>query len=85
MEMKSIVIAAAMNKFNELRTREEGVALTEYVVLLALLVGGVILAVTAFGDALGDTWDQWAGWMTLQEASVSGLTNGTITTGNTPD
>ncbi len=38
---------------------EDGVALTEYLILLALLVGGVIIAVTAAGDNLAAAWDTW--------------------------
>lgn len=41
---------------------EEGLALTEYLVLLGLLIGGVIVAVTAFGRGLSTTWNGWATW-----------------------
>lgn len=44
------------------KTEDEGLALTEYLVLLGLLIGGVILAVTAFGDGLGNAWQGWANW-----------------------
>jgi len=43
---------------------EDGVALTEYLILLALLVGGVITAVTLAGDNLATVWNAWAGWFT---------------------
>ncbi|CAN7327177.1 Flp family type IVb pilin [Pararhizobium sp. LjRoot238] len=43
---------------------EDGVALTEYLILLALLVGGVIVAVTLAGENLGKVWTAWAGWFT---------------------
>jgi pilus assembly protein Flp/PilA len=43
---------------------EDGVALTEYLILLALLVGGVITAVTLAGDNLALVWTAWAGWFT---------------------
>lgn len=39
---------------------EDGVALTEYLILLGLLVGGVIVAVTAAGDSLSAAWNSWA-------------------------
>jgi len=43
---------------------EDGVALTEYLILLALLVGGVITAVTLAGTNLSNVWTAWAGWFT---------------------
>ncbi len=46
------------------RKEEDGLALTEYLLLLGLLVGGVILAVTAFGTGLSATWNNWAGFIT---------------------
>ncbi|WP_137700743.1 hypothetical protein [Marimonas lutisalis] len=42
---------------------EEGIALSEYLVLLGLLIGGVITAVLLFGTELGDAWDAWATWV----------------------
>ena len=46
------------------REEESGLALTEYLVLLGLLVGGVIVGVTAFGTVLNTTWSGWSGWLT---------------------
>lgn len=40
-----------------------GIALTEYVLLMAVLVGGVVMTVSAFGDSLGDTWQAYASWL----------------------
>lgn len=54
---------------HRLKNEEEGLALTEYLVLLGLLIGGVILAVTAFGRGLGNTWNGWATW--FQTAPVT--------------
>ncbi|MFT2213414.1 Flp family type IVb pilin [Rhizobium giardinii] len=45
---------------------EDGVALTEYLILLALLVGGVITAVTMAGTNLAAVWTAWAGWFTAE-------------------
>lgn len=42
---------------------EDGAALTEYVVLLGILVVGVIAAVTLFGQALSNVWEGWANWL----------------------
>ena len=47
---------------------EDGVALTEYLILLALLVGGVITAVTMAGTNLSNVWTAWAGWFTTELA-----------------
>jgi pilus assembly protein Flp/PilA len=52
-----------------LRDEEDGLALTEYLILLGLLTAAVILAVTAFGTALGNQWGAWATW-------IAGLKNG---------
>jgi len=46
-----------------LRIDNEGVALTEYLLLLALLVGAVIAAITAFGGASSAIWAAWASFM----------------------
>ena len=42
---------------------DDGAALTEYVVLLGILVVGVIAAVAAFGGALSTVWAGWAAWI----------------------
>lgn len=48
---------------------EQGMALTEYLVLLGLLVGGVITATSMFGAQLGQTYGGWAGFIqTLSRA-----------------
>ncbi len=50
---------------------EEGVALSEYLVLLGLLVGGVILAVTTAGGNLATAWTNWGTFfLTLDDAAV---------------
>jgi pilus assembly protein Flp/PilA len=43
---------------------EDGLALTEYLILLGLLTGAVILAVVAFGSALANTWNTWGTFFT---------------------
>lgn len=42
---------------------EEGIALTEYLILLGLLTLAVIGAVVLFGQELGANWQSWANWM----------------------
>lgn len=46
---------------------DDGAALTEYVVLLGILVLGVISAVNVFGAALANLWLGWEGWMSSGE------------------
>ncbi|MYM55283.1 Flp family type IVb pilin [Thalassovita mangrovi] len=46
-----------------LRADDDGLALTEYLVVLGLLIGGVIAAVILFGDNLSAAWTAWAGWL----------------------
>ena len=50
---------------------EDGVALSEYLVLLGLLVGGVIAAVTTAGGNLATAWTSWGNFfLTLDDAAV---------------
>lgn len=44
------------------RREEDGVALTEYLVLLALLLAGVVVAVGAAGESLTGAWENWEDW-----------------------
>ena len=61
----------------QLRNDEEGLALTEYVLLLGLLTGAVIAAVLLFGQNLAVIWDAWADYL-------GGLSAPTTTTTTTP-
>lgn len=45
------------------KSDEEGLALTEYLILLGLLTAAVIGAVLAFGEQLGVLWATWAVWI----------------------
>lgn len=54
----------AIEIVNAFSREEDGVALTEYLILLALLVGGVILAVTIAGNNLAEAWNSWGTWWT---------------------
>jgi pilus assembly protein Flp/PilA len=55
---------AFLTKVRAFSREEDGVALTEYLILLALLVGGVITAVTAAGSNLSNAWEAWGTWWT---------------------
>lgn len=57
---------ALLYKVRAFAREEDGVALTEYLILLALLVGGVITAVTLAGTNLATVWTAWAGWFTTE-------------------
>ncbi|MBD3666206.1 hypothetical protein H9Q16_19910 [Sulfitobacter sp. TSTF-M16] len=46
-----------------LRGEEDGLALTEYLILLGLLTAAVVLAVLAFGENLGAQWGLWSTWL----------------------
>ena len=50
---------------------EDGVALTEYLMLLGLLIAGVIVAVQTAGGNLASAWDSWGSFWT-NEVSYSG-------------
>ena len=55
-----------LQKINKIRLNfvkdEEGLALTEYLILLGLLTGGVIAAVILVGGELSAAWESWAEW-----------------------
>lgn len=56
-----------INSLKNLSTRfardEDGIALTEYLILLGLLTGAVIAAVLLFGQNLAASWGLWALWV----------------------
>ena len=56
---------AFVSKVSAFAREEDGVALSEYLILLGLLVGGVILAVTTAGGALANAWTAWGNFFTL--------------------
>lgn len=69
-KIATVYTAGLIAKF---RSEEEGLALTEYLVLLGLLVSALILAVIAFGSGLANTWNTWSAWIeaNLDAPSVS--------------
>ena len=57
------MIIKAITTLQSFRKEEDGLALTEYLVLLGLLVGGVLFAVGVFATDLGEAWTSWATWI----------------------
>ena len=49
-----------VNMVRAFASEEDGIALTEYLILLGMLIGGVILAVNAAGGNLGNSWTAWS-------------------------
>jgi pilus assembly protein Flp/PilA len=67
----------AITTLKSFRKEEDGLALTEYLVVLGLLVGGVIVAVGAFGDALSLSWGEWTAWIgALDDPATAGAGEG---------
>lgn len=48
--------------FHSFMKDEEGLALTEYLILLGLLTGSVVVAVIAIGGDLSTAWGSWQLW-----------------------
>ncbi|MBJ3763659.1 hypothetical protein ILP92_12955 [Maribius pontilimi] len=44
-------------------SEDEGLALSEYLVVLGLLIGGVIGTVLIFGQQLSLAWQNWGLWI----------------------
>ncbi|MDF1707196.1 MAG: hypothetical protein V7698_11810 [Paracoccaceae bacterium] len=57
------MIIKAITMLQSFRKEEDGLALTEYLILLGLLTGTVILAVLGFGTQLGTNWAAWETWI----------------------
>ena len=57
--------------YQEFMNDEEGLALTEYLILLGLLTAAVIGAVLTIGGELGLAWESWADWFTTTDLGYS--------------
>lgn len=57
-----------LDVMRRMRDEEEGLALTEYLILLGLLTAAVVAAVLLFGGNLAVQWDLWANWLTGLDA-----------------
>ncbi|MCG5481022.1 Flp family type IVb pilin [Sinorhizobium alkalisoli] len=67
---------AVMSTVRAFAREENGVALTEYLVLLGLLVGGVIVAVTAAGASLSTAWNSWGNFFSQSLTCADDVANG---------
>ncbi|TPJ36612.1 hypothetical protein [Mesorhizobium sp. B2-6-5] len=50
------------NMFRAFAREEDGIALTEYLILLGVLTAAVIAAVGLAGTNLAASWNSWAGF-----------------------
>ena len=68
------MIIKAITMLQSFRKDEDGLALTEYLILLGLLTGAVIGAVIAFGGGLSTAWGDWALWLQGLDAGPGPVT-----------
>ena len=59
-------------KIREFASEEDGLALTEYLILLGLLTAGVIAAVLAIGGNLNTAWTGWSNWFNTNVNNLDG-------------
>lgn len=63
-EWRIEMIIKAITTLQSFRKEEDGLALTEYLILLGLLLGGVIVAVGILGTNLSGAWTDWSTYFT---------------------
>ena len=61
--MKQSLISYLSGLVVRLKSEEDGLALTEYLILLGLLTAAVVGAVLVFGQTLGIQWTAWSTWL----------------------
>lgn len=64
---------SAIKIISAFRLEEDGVALTEYLILLGLLVGSVIISVQLAGINLSAAWATWGSWWTTTVTAPLGI------------
>ncbi|SHH32862.1 Flp family type IVb pilin [Cognatishimia maritima] len=67
--LKTFCRAIARSRFAD---DESGVAIVEYLILLGLIAGSVIVAISIFGESMGVTWENWAAWAEDMASRVPG-------------
>jgi pilus assembly protein Flp/PilA len=55
------VLEKLLEKSLQFKKQEDGLALTEYLILLGVITGAVVLVVTLFGDQVGGAWNTAVG------------------------
>ena len=88
--MYKIALNYIFNVKRRLVREEDGLALTEYLILLALLAGAVAGSIILFGETLDAGWSTWSTWLEgLPEpdpiVADGGTTDGGTTDGGTTD
>lgn len=51
-----------MKSYRDRSANDSGLALTEYLLLLGLVIGGVTFSIGAFSGTIGTAWRDWAGF-----------------------
>lgn len=70
LHMLMIINAYVRDLVVRFKSDEEGLALTEYVILLGLLTAAVIGAVLLFGGALDEIWRAWVAFISSLDNNV---------------
>lgn len=68
------MIIKAITILLSFRKEEDGLALTEYLILLGLLAGAVLVSVLAIGGELGGAWASWSTWFTAEDNDLGAPT-----------
>lgn len=82
--MFNLLIAKAHCRYLRFKHDDEGIALTEYLILLGILSTAVVVAALMYGTKLGELWGGWRTWID-GETRLGAPTPGqeTVTTGTT--
>lgn len=57
------MIIKAITMLQAFRKEEDGLALTEYLILLGLLTAAVVIAITTLGGNIATSFGEWATWI----------------------
>jgi pilus assembly protein Flp/PilA len=55
-------MSKAIDSLRGFIAEEDGIALTEYLILLGLIVAAVVVAVGTAGSSLAGAWSRWGSW-----------------------
>lgn len=68
------LMSAAIRTVKAFRRDDSGIALVEYLILLAILSGSVVVAIFIFANNIGIQWQSWALW--FSPANLSNVSGG---------